>query len=70
MWPHLWALLGYFALALVVTYPAVARFTSQVPGDLGEECAMSIVDSDQRRRIGRLELTVNLLVSPSRSPPR
>src|SRR6476661_6126551 len=39
-WPHLWALLGYFALALVVTYPATAHFTSQVPGDL-------IADRDQ-----------------------
>src|SRR3954463_14733797 len=39
-WPHVWALLGYFALALVVTFPAAAHFTSQVPGDL-------IADRDQ-----------------------
>lgn len=32
--PHLFALLGYLALALVVTYPAVLHFTTQVPGDL------------------------------------
>src|SRR3954454_7975743 len=37
---HLWALLGYFSLALIVTYPAILHFTSTVPGDL-------IADRDQ-----------------------
>src|SRR5919202_2423643 len=37
---HLWAVLGYLALAVVVTYPAVAHFTTAVPGDL-------IADRDQ-----------------------
>lgn len=37
---HLLALLGYFLLAVVVTYPAVRDFTTQVPGDL-------IADRDQ-----------------------
>jgi hypothetical protein len=31
---HIWALLGYFALALVVTYPTIAHFTSVVPSEL------------------------------------
>lgn len=31
---HLLALLGYLLLALLVTYPAIAQFTSGVPGDL------------------------------------
>ena len=31
---HLLALLGYFALALLVTYPAIAQFGTNVPGDL------------------------------------
>ena len=31
---HLWAVLGYFVLALIVTYPAALHFTSAVPGDL------------------------------------
>lgn len=31
---HLLAILGYFALALLVTYPAIVNFTTQVPGDL------------------------------------
>lgn len=31
---HLLALLGYFALAVLVTYPAIAQFASNVPGDL------------------------------------
>src|SRR5436309_356838 len=52
---HLGAVLGYFALAVVVTYPAVAHFTSAVPGDL-------IADRDQnlwnlwwiREALGRL----------------
>ncbi len=37
---HLWALLGYFFLALVVTYPLILYFTREVPGDL-------IADRDQ-----------------------
>ncbi len=37
---HLLALLGYFLLALLVTYPAILHFTTQVPGDL-------IADRDQ-----------------------
>src|SRR5439155_20765820 len=37
---HVWALLAYFVLALVVTYPAVLHFTTAVPGDL-------IADRDQ-----------------------
>jgi hypothetical protein len=40
MLPHLLALLAYFALAVLVTYPAVAHFITQVPGDL-------IADRDQ-----------------------
>ena len=31
---HLLALLGYLALAVLVTYPAIVQFTTQVPGDL------------------------------------
>src|SRR5438067_2060130 len=31
---HLYALLGYFVLALVVTYPTIVHFTTQVPGEL------------------------------------
>jgi hypothetical protein len=38
--PHLFALLGYLALALVVTYPAVLHFATAVPGDL-------VADRDQ-----------------------
>ena len=53
--PHAWALLGYFVLALLVTYPAAIHFTGAVPGDL-------IADRDQnlwnlwwvREAIGRL----------------
>ena len=37
---HLYALLGYFALALVVTWPLALYFTQSVPGDL-------IADRDQ-----------------------
>ncbi|MDQ5865392.1 MAG: hypothetical protein M3390_06650 [Chloroflexota bacterium] len=37
---HLAALLGYFALAVLVTYPAIVQFTTNVPGDL-------IADRDQ-----------------------
>ncbi|HEY0068499.1 MAG TPA: hypothetical protein VGE04_00870, partial [Chloroflexia bacterium] len=37
---HLIALLGYFLLAALVTYPAIAQFANQVPGDL-------IADRDQ-----------------------
>src|SRR5436305_6174302 len=37
---HLWAALGYFVLAVIVTYPAALHFTSAVPGDL-------IADRDQ-----------------------
>ena len=32
--PHLWALMGYFFLALLVTYPLALNFTTGVPGDL------------------------------------
>jgi len=32
--PHLWALIGYFCLALLVTYPLALNFTTGVPGDL------------------------------------
>ena len=32
--PHLWALLGYLILALLVTYPLALNFTTGVPGDL------------------------------------
>src|SRR4051812_47921681 len=32
--PHLLAVLGYFVLALIVTYPAILSFTTAVPGDL------------------------------------
>src|SRR5437667_2582749 len=38
--PHLFVLLGYLALALVVTYPAILHFTTAVPGDL-------VADRDQ-----------------------
>jgi hypothetical protein len=38
--PHLWALFGYFLLALVVTYPLILHFTAAVPGEL-------IADRDQ-----------------------
>src|SRR5438477_9400727 len=34
LWPHLIALLAYFVLAVVVTYPAITHFTTAVPGDL------------------------------------
>ncbi|MDQ3928699.1 MAG: hypothetical protein M3328_06075, partial [Chloroflexota bacterium] len=40
VWVHLAALLGYFAMSVLVTYPAVVQFTTQVPGDL-------IADRDQ-----------------------
>ena len=40
MRPHLWALAGYFCLALIVTYPLALYFTTGVPGDL-------IADRDQ-----------------------
>src|SRR5687768_9435981 len=38
--PHLYALLGYLVLALVVTWPLALHFTESVPGDL-------IADRDQ-----------------------
>src|SRR4051794_5949296 len=31
---HLYALLGYFIFALIVTYPTILHFTSQIPGEL------------------------------------
>jgi hypothetical protein len=37
---HLWALAGYLALAVLVTYPAILHFTTSVPGDL-------VADRDQ-----------------------
>ncbi|MGA7731563.1 MAG: hypothetical protein WCD37_09885, partial [Chloroflexia bacterium] len=37
---HMLALLGYFLLALLVTYPVVVQFASGVPGDL-------VADRDQ-----------------------
>src|SRR3712207_8362909 len=46
---HLWALLGYFALSLLVTYPAVSRFTEDVPGDLLADRNQNLWRSEERR---------------------